>query len=121
MSEQDIIRDYADLGVSCGYVGNIDFGRDYRSFRVFVKLSSKPSATACDQAVHVFDPPYGGPVWRDPVEFDTPEVRQRLDTIRARLARGELFKVGSWGLVQEGRDDGGPGDYMAEMARIYGA
>lgn len=25
------------------------------------------------------------------------------------------------GLIEEGRDDGGPGDYMAEMARIYGA
>lgn len=92
-----LIADYADLGVSCGYIGDIRMApmRDDRSFRVFTCLSSRPAATACDQSITVFDVPrdHKG-VWMDAVTFDTPAVRARLDAMRARLAAGELYRVG---------------------------
>jgi hypothetical protein len=59
--EAQLKADYADLGVSCGCIGNIWYGpiRDDRSFRVFTRLQ--------------------------------PAVRAQLDALRARVASGELF------------------------------
>jgi hypothetical protein len=97
VTETKLIADYADLGVSCGYIGNIWQGpvQDDRSFRVFTKL--QPCVIRGDQrresfGVHVFDVPrtHKG-VWMDKVAFDTPAVRAQLDALRARVASGELF------------------------------
>lgn len=87
-SEARLIADYADLGVSCGYIGNVTPTRDDRQFQVFTRLSTHPSAPACNISVVVYRVD-------GRVEYDTPAVRERLDRVRARLARGELFRVGA--------------------------
>lgn len=90
--------DYADLGVSCGYIGDIDarWG-DSRSFRVFTKLSTRPSASGCDISVHIFDVPSGHKgVWGGEIVFDTPQVRAKLDAIRTKLQAGQLYRVGAF-------------------------
>lgn len=95
--EAALKADYADLGVTCGYIGNITCGptEDHRSFYVFTKLSTKPNADCCDVSVHIFDVPRSHKgIWKEKVEFDTPAVRAKLDAIRARFRRGELHKVG---------------------------
>jgi hypothetical protein len=101
-----LIADYADLGVTCGYVGNLEPWGDQRTFKVFTKLATKPNASACDVSIQVFVPPQehrrfepgsGVGWWKGDVVFDTPDVRDRLDAIRARLERGELYRVGGFG------------------------
>jgi hypothetical protein len=94
--EAAIKRDYADLGVTCGYIGNITCGpvEDYRSFYVFTTLATKPGASACDISVHIFDVPRAHKgIWTGKIEFDTPAVRAKLDAIRERFQRGELFDL----------------------------
>lgn len=100
---KQLIADYADLGVTCGYIGNLESWGDQRTFKVFTKLSTKPGASACDVSIPVFTPPAehrrfepgsGVGWWKGDVIFDTPEVREQLDAIRARLERGELYRVG---------------------------
>lgn len=83
-----LIIDYADLGVTCGYIGNISIYGDDRAFKVFTKLATRPGAGACDISINVG---YGD---KGVVEYDTPEVRAKLDTIRERFQRRELFAVG---------------------------
>jgi hypothetical protein len=94
--EAALKADYADLGVSCGYIGNITCGpvEDYRSFYVFTTLATKPGASACDISVHIFDVPRAHKgIWTGKIEFDTPAVRAKLDAIRERFQRGELFDL----------------------------
>jgi hypothetical protein len=87
--------DYADLGVSCGYIGNVYCGpvHDDRSFRVFTQVLAKPYPAALREervTIHVFDVPRSHQgVWMDKVVFDTPEVRAQLDALRAKVASGE--------------------------------
>jgi hypothetical protein len=85
--------DYADLGVTTGYIGNIYHGptRDDRSFRIFMRVATKPYQQMSDCSVHVFDVPrdHKG-LWADPVVYDTPENRARLDAIREKVADGRL-------------------------------
>lgn len=91
-----LIADYADLGVSCGYIGNIYYGPtvDDRQFRVFTKLQPCVWREGVDRtySVPVFTVPrdHKG-VWMDAVQFDTPAVRAQLDKLRARVTAGELF------------------------------
>jgi hypothetical protein len=93
--EAQLKADYADLGVSCGYIGNIYYGpiRDDRSFRVFTQLLPAVIGERRENySVWVFDVPNGHKgVWADKVVFDTPAVRAKLDALRARVASGELF------------------------------
>ncbi len=105
MGEAELKADYADLGVTCGYIGNLESWGDQRRFKVFTKLATKPDASACDVSIPVFDPPpehrrfepgNGVGWWHGEVVYDTPEVRAKLDAIRDRLARGELHRVGQW-------------------------
>lgn len=86
--------EYADLGVSTGYIGDVGVHGDTRSFRVFTKLATRPGADCCDISVPIFDVPrdHRG-VWRGKIVYDTPEVRAKLDRIRERFRRGELFAV----------------------------
>lgn len=97
--EAQLIADYADLGVSTGYIGNIYYGpiRDDRSFRIFTTVLLpayryngvvvRPETRA---NIEVFDVPRNHKgVWTDKVEFDTSETRAKLDELRARVARGE--------------------------------
>lgn len=93
--EAALKADYADLGVSTGYIGNVYHGPvfDDRSFRVFTKVYAKPYKIALREervSIRVFDVPrdHKG-VWMDKVDFDTPEVRAQLDALRARVASGE--------------------------------
>lgn len=91
MAVAELVRDYADLGVSCGYIGNVYWGpeSDDRSWRVFTKLWN--DRTRSSVSVVVFEPPsdFKG-IWRDGIEYDTPEVRRKLDNIRSQFERGEL-------------------------------
>lgn len=102
MGEKQLIQDYADLGVTCGYIGNLERWGDQRRFMVFTKLSTKPNADACNVDITVFTPPAGHRRfepgsgvgwWKGEVIYDTPEVRAKLDVIRERLQRGELYRV----------------------------
>lgn len=112
MARQELIADYADLGVSCGYVGNVYYGpvRDDRSFRVFTSLAfvepmrkctgafaglSLPKSETGVRSIVVLDVPrdHVG-VYEGPVEFDTPAIRAQLDALRERLASGELRLMG---------------------------
>lgn len=92
-----LIRDYADLGVSTGYIGGVHQGpiRDDRSFRVFTQVkpsSPKPYQPTGSVSIPVFDVPRSHPgVWMDKVAFDTPAVRAKLDDLRAKVASGEMF------------------------------
>jgi hypothetical protein len=101
-SRDQLIADYADLGVSCGYIGNIYHGpaRDGRSFRVFTKVETMQYAGICQYkgtvrhefqrtTIHVFDVPHNHKgFWMDAVEFDTPAIRAKLDALRAQVAAG---------------------------------
>jgi hypothetical protein len=95
--EAQLKADYADLGVSCGYIGNVYHAPagDDRSFRVFTQLRKavlRGDERRESYSVVVFDVPYGHKgVWKDAVAFDTPAVRAQLDALRARVATGELF------------------------------
>jgi hypothetical protein len=94
MAEAQLIADYADLGVSCGYIGNVGIGiGDDRRFYVFTRLKHAVETQQTryqSLSVHVQEV-------RDEkkkvieVVFDTPAVRQQLDALRARLLKGELF------------------------------
>jgi hypothetical protein len=92
-NEASLLVDYADLGVSCGYIGDISRQRDDRSFRVFTKLATEPYRCSPNVSVHVFDVPRGTRLWSEKVVFDTPKVRARLDLIRAKLDAGKLHRV----------------------------
>ena len=105
-NEAQLKADYADLGVSCGYIGNIYCGpvRDDRSFRVFTQVEVRRVVRLGDivvtdrferVTVPVFDVPAGHQgVWEDKVAFDTPEVRARLDELRAQVAAGTARVMG---------------------------
>lgn len=99
-AEAQLKADYADLYVSCGYIGDITMGpvRDFRSFRVFTQLSTKPHSPNSNISIEVFDVPrdHQG-VWREKVAFDTPEIRAKLDKLRERLAKGEIYFVSGFG------------------------
>lgn len=69
-----LIRDYADLGVSVGYIGNLEPWGDDRRWSVFTKLRWADSR----RSVSIDIP---GP------DFDDAYVRTRLDFIRRRLAQ----------------------------------
>lgn len=87
--------EYADLGISCGYIGGVHMWGDDRSFRVFTKLRQATivgDARRESFSVPVFDVPYGHKgTWKAGVVFDTPAVRAQLDRLRERVASGELF------------------------------
>lgn len=96
MTEENLIADYADLGVGCGYIGGVHWGpiRDDRSFRVFTKVyvprKGKANLGQCERVcLRVFDVPrdHKG-VWLAGVEFDTPAIRGGLDTLREEVAAG---------------------------------
>ena len=92
-----LISDYADLGVSCGYVGGIHTWGDDRSFRVFTKVK-QPDGSFGFVSVHVFDVPYGHKgVWDKPVAFDTPSIREQLDFFRAGILAGTFSLHTSYG------------------------
>lgn len=102
MPREQIIADYADLGVSCGYIGNVYCGpeRDDRSFRVFtrvrvcrrVTLHGQVISETWDEAsITVFDAPRTGGIYRGPVDYDTPAIRAQLDALRAKVAAGEAY------------------------------
>ena len=99
--------DYADLGVSTGYIGNVYCGpeRDDRSFRVFTQVEERRvlkdslGIVFSDRweriSIIVFEAPRNAGIYRGPVEYDTPAVRERLDALRAKVAAGQarLMKV----------------------------
>lgn len=96
--EAQLKADYADLHVGCGYIGGVHLGnRDDRSFKVFTRLATRPYQSMSDVHVTVFDVPMNQGVWKDKVEFDTPEVRAKLDAIREKLAQGKLFYINGFG------------------------
>lgn len=96
MTEENLIADYADLGVSCGYIGGVHWGpsRDDRSFRVFTEVYvPRKGAMYVGQfervALRVFDVPHDHKgVWLEEVDFDTPAIRGGLDTLREEVAAG---------------------------------
>lgn len=90
-SEAVVKADYADLGVTCGYIGNIYQGpvRDDRHFMVFTKVKS---STGERQSISVFSVPYGHKgIWNEPVDFNAPAIRTKLDALRNKVASGEFF------------------------------
>jgi hypothetical protein len=98
--DEQLKADYADLGVSTGYIGNIYMGRqegaDDRSFRIFTKVMRPPRPFPLSDGreeritLHVFDVPRNHKgVWREPIAFDTPENRARLDQLRVKVQSGE--------------------------------
>ncbi len=90
--EAQLKSDYADLGVSTGYIGNIYYGpvQDDRSFRVFTQVLTKRHGGREERdTIQVFDVPYNHKgIWADKVEFDTPAIRTQLDALRAQVAAG---------------------------------
>lgn len=93
--EAAILRDYADLGVSTGYIGNLEPWGDDRSFRVFTRALPAKGGPRYDHdvtaMVTVARDASGHVVRGTPVVWDTPAVRRQLDRIRMRVAAGELF------------------------------
>lgn len=84
---ESLIADYTDLGVSCGYLGNLTHQYDDRSFRVFTRLASKPHSSSSDISIEIDRgedelPP-----------FDTPAVRAKLDALRDKLSKGEVYRI----------------------------
>lgn len=75
---KELIADYEDLGVSCGYIGNLERWGDDREWCVFTDLRS------------VNDPTRSISISVEPSKFDTPKTRERLDFLRARKAEGKL-------------------------------
>lgn len=89
-----LIRDYADLGVSTGYLGGVGVHGDDRSFRVFVRLARERHRQMADVSVEIFTVPHDQRrTWKgaDKIVYDTPEVRAKLDKMRAGVAAGQLF------------------------------
>ncbi len=90
-----LLRDYADLGVSTGYLGGVGVYGDDRSFRIFVRLASRQYQEMSDLSVCVFDVPRSeARTWKydvDAVRYDTPANRAKLDAYRQRLAEGKIF------------------------------
>jgi hypothetical protein len=90
MAEKELIADYADLGVSCGYIGGVHTWGDDRSFKVFTQLQNSDGVRLF---ITVFSVPHDHKgTWMEKVEFDTLGVRTVLDSWRAKLATGELRK-----------------------------
>ena len=90
--EDQLIRDYVDLGVTVGYVGNCDLQRGYddRCFRVFTSTATTSYASCCDgPKIYITKEA------AEAGEWDTPAVRAQLDAIRAKVAEGKLFLVGA--------------------------
>jgi len=76
---KDLINDYTDLGVSCGYIGNLERWGDDRELRVFTNLRSVKDGTRSISLTV------------KPGEFDTPKTREWLDLMRERKADGKLY------------------------------
>jgi hypothetical protein len=72
-----IIRDYKDLGVSHGYIGNIEPWGDERSWYVFTKVPK--SANTREGESYAIPGP----------DFDDAKVRGWLDRLRERVQRQE--------------------------------
>jgi hypothetical protein len=84
--------DYADLGVTTGYIGNIYPGRDDRSFYVFTQARNQQTREMV--GIHVFCVPRSHKgLWNAPVDFDTPAIRAKLDAVRAQVAAGKFHIV----------------------------
>lgn len=95
MTEQTLKADYADLGVTTGYIGGVGVHGDDRSFRVFVRVAREQYQQMSDLSIEIFSVPYDQRrTWKyDPeiVNYDTPAVRAKLDKMRADVAAGKIF------------------------------
>ena len=91
-------RLHPELGLSLGYIGNLEFiypARDDRSWSVFSKLSMKPDATACNVSWgHVPTSDLGDLA----VAAALGDVFDWADRQAILLADGKLYQVcsGSW-------------------------
>ncbi len=94
MTEQSLIAEYADIGVSCGYIGGVGVHGDDRSFKVFTRLATQPHKLMSDVSIEVFTVPHAeARTWKyseEQVQYDTLAIRTRLNLLRHRLALGEL-------------------------------
>lgn len=77
--------EYADLGVTFGYIGNIERWGNDRSFRIFTKTSDRYGAGACNGSI---------PTAADPTAEDCTRARPILDRYREELLTGKRFLVG---------------------------
>lgn len=99
--EAALKRDYADLGVSTGYIGNCERWGDDRTFMVFtrIKTGDRKPGFAAYRAMDVPEEyrrfAVGQPraYYSGPVPFNAPEVRAWLDGLRAKIAAGTAAAV----------------------------
>jgi hypothetical protein len=75
-------KEYADLGVSIGYIGNVHFGIDDRCFKVFTSVKSDSGKATIGFSV-------GDARDTPSPQYDTPAVRAWLDNLRQLVASGE--------------------------------
>lgn len=115
--ERALKNDFADLGVSTGYVGNCEQWGDDRSFKIFTKvapcirgdrtgafgLPGTGRSCADTLSLHIMDVPaefrrfergQQRRYFNGPVPFNTPEVRAWLEALRAAVAEGRAYVYG---------------------------
>lgn len=99
--ETALKRDYADLGVSTGYIGNCERWGDNRTFMVFTRVKT-PDKHVGFAAYRVMDVPEENrrfpagqlrAYYSGPVPFNAPEVRAWLDGLRAKIAAGTAVAI----------------------------
>lgn len=78
-----LIKAFADIGASFGYIGNVSRYGDDRSWRIFTKLSTRPAASACDVSFHL----------NSPDDIDLAAVTDWLERQRAKVNAGSLYRV----------------------------
>lgn len=89
-------RMHPELGLTFGYIGNLESNRDDRSWSVFARLSLRPEATACNVR------------WGNAAIHELPQlacaaalgdVFDWADRQAVLLADGKLYQVGPLGWV----------------------
>ena len=112
--EAALKRDFADLGVSTGYIGNCETWGDDRTFKVFTKVApairgdragpfgAPGTGRSCADtlSMHIMDVPREfrrfergqRRVYFDgPIPFNGPHVRAWLEALRAEVAAGRAY------------------------------
>lgn len=110
-----LLIDFADLGVTTGYIGNIERWGDDRGFYVFTKLSTEYGATSCNCSIFIGDAKTlpkddnGHPI----VEYDTPAVRARLEALGQKLVDSKIYRVRADRWLEKAKADAAAGKVPA--------